>query len=71
MLISLCEQTGVSPAEAVMVGDSAVDIEAGKLAGMATILVRTGYGEQVASRGEVKPDATLDSIADLPESLLG
>jgi D-glycero-D-manno-heptose 1,7-bisphosphate phosphatase len=70
MLLDACREAGVDPAEAVMVGDSQVDIEAGRRAGMRTILVRTGYGEKVEMLSAVSPDATINSVADLPELLI-
>ena len=44
-LISICEQLGCGTAEAVMVGDSINDIEAGRRAGIATIGCSWGYGD--------------------------
>lgn len=43
MLLLACEKVGVSPAEAVMVGDSENDAWAAKAAGMQAMLVSTGY----------------------------
>ena len=42
-LLHACELAGVSPGEALYVGDSSRDIEAGKAAGMGTIAAAYGY----------------------------
>jgi phosphoglycolate phosphatase len=53
---------GVKAPEAVIVGDSSYDIEAGKKAGITTIAVTYGYGEKHYLLGA---DYTIDSIKDL------
>jgi phosphoglycolate phosphatase-like HAD superfamily hydrolase len=40
------EQLGVSPSECLMVGDTTVDIQAGKNAGAQTVGVLSGFGEE-------------------------
>ena len=59
---------GTPPAEAVMVGDDvASDVGGAKALGMRGVLVRTGkFREEALEAAEPKPDAVLDSIADLP-----
>lgn len=69
-LLKACQAAGVSPGEAVMVGDNAADVEAGQNAGMPTVLVRTGYGQELDDSGQVNPDHVIDSLADLPDLLL-
>ena len=56
---------GATPGATVMVGDSRADVEAGQNAGTRVVWVPYGYhrGEDIAA---LAPDATLDSIADLP-----
>lgn len=46
MLLDILERTGVAPSDAVMVGDSLRDLQAGHAAGCRTILVLTGNGRQ-------------------------
>lgn len=70
MLQEAAQEFGLPLAQAVMVGDNAADIEAGKHAGCATILVRTGYGTDVEASGEVKPDVVVDSLAGAAEWIL-
>jgi ribonucleotide monophosphatase NagD (HAD superfamily) len=62
---------GARPDEAVMVGDDAEsDIGGAKALGMRGVLVRTGkFEEKTLAAAEPKPDAVIDSIADLPALL--
>lgn len=66
MLLEGARRLGVSPAETIYVGDMAVDVEAGKAAGMETWLVRggaVGQDEPTASG----PDRVLTSFAELAD----
>ncbi len=47
-LLLLCARLGIAPAEALLVGDSAVDIQTGKAAGVPTCAVGWGPGERSA-----------------------
>lgn len=60
----LLAQYGLSPDEAIMVGDSAVDIETGKNANVRTCAVTYGMGDINAIQA-LKPDWTIDGIAEL------
>lgn len=59
----------VSPAQCMYVGDSRTDIQAGKAAGMRTVGVLTGMDDYEALDRE-KPDAVIDSIANLNDMLV-
>ncbi len=63
---------GVPREEAVVVGDDiTVDVGGAKNAGSWSILVKTGkYHPETAAQAPIKPDFTLDSVADI-SSLLG
>ncbi len=63
-LLHVCEQLGVSPAQALMVGDSRNDIEAAKAAGLVSAAMTYGYnhGEPVAASN---PDWLLDDFREL------
>lgn len=54
-----------------MVGDDAlIDVRGAQAAGARGVLVRTGkFAADGAGRAEVRPDATIDSLADLPKLL--
>jgi HAD superfamily hydrolase (TIGR01458 family) len=62
---------GVGPGAAAMVGDDVeTDVGGAMKAGLAGVLVRTGkYREDFVRDSGVKPTATVDSIADVPELL--
>jgi phosphoglycolate phosphatase len=64
-----CTQLGVAPADALMVGDSANDLEAARAAGMPVVLVPYGYTEGEDPR--LWPcDHMVENLAQLP-ALLG
>lgn len=68
-LIECGRRLNLSPERMVYVGDSHVDIRAGKAAGMWTIGVLTGVDDYGALAAEA-PDAILGSILDLREKIL-
>ncbi|MGH3019037.1 MAG: TIGR01458 family HAD-type hydrolase [Gaiellaceae bacterium] len=61
-------ELGASPSEAVMVGDDVeADVGGAKAAGLRAILVRTGkFRERTLAAAEPKPDAVVDSVAEVP-----
>ena len=63
-----CEALGVAPAQALMVGDSSNDAQAGHAAGCAVVLVTYGYnhGEPIVRSPAL---AWVDSIADIGPAL--
>jgi len=64
MLRSVMDELGVSPSEAVMVGDRrASDVAAGRAAGVATVWIRSEH------RQGPRADWTIDSIGELPALL--
>lgn len=64
MLLSALSALGATPAEAVMVGDrKKSDVAAGRAAGTRTVWLRSHHDEGP------EPDATIDSLVDLPASL--
>jgi HAD superfamily hydrolase (TIGR01458 family) len=61
------DQIGLPPAALLMVGDDiAADVGGAQRAGLKGVLVKTGKFRAHDLEGEIRPDATLDSIADLP-----
>jgi len=58
---------GASAARTVMIGDDIrSDVGGAQAAGMVGVLVRTGKFRPADLEGNIRPDAILDSIADLP-----
>lgn len=62
-LLRLLEETGTQPEDAVMVGDSAIDVRTGRAAGVRTIGVR--YGFDPAGLRQEPPDASIDDLREL------
>jgi phosphoglycolate phosphatase-like HAD superfamily hydrolase len=68
-ILYAAERMGVAPEHCLMVGDTTVDIRAGKAAGAQTVGVLCGFGEA----GELKrrgADVILDNTAKLADLLL-
>lgn len=63
------DQMGISPTSCLMIGDTTIDIRAGKSAGAQTVGVLCGFGE-VDELTRVGADLILNSTSDLPEILL-
>jgi phosphoglycolate phosphatase len=61
----ILEETGVAADEALMIGDSSIDVLTGRNAGMWTCGVT--YGFSPGSLGEVPPDVMIDSARELRE----
>ena len=67
LLAKLLKDLSIDPKDAVMVGDTKGDVDAGKANGMATIGVTWGYGtpEEVSAADRVFSDARFDIISSL------
>jgi phosphoglycolate phosphatase len=61
----LLEENGVSPAEAVIIGDSPVDVETGRSAGLWTIGVNYGFAPHALHQDP--PDVLVDTALELAE----
>ena len=56
-------ELGFDPRGSICIGDKPCDIELGRRAGAAAcLLVRTGYGEGIASQPGLNPDAVVDDL---------
>jgi phosphoglycolate phosphatase len=62
-VLAACERLEVSPAEAVMIGDSENDLLSARAAGCRAILVEGGYNEGVAV-GALPADAIVEALSD-------
>lgn len=59
---------GIPPAEVVMIGDDIrADVGGAQAVGLTGILVRTGKFRPIDLDGDIRPEAVLDSIVDLPQ----
>ena len=64
-MLYACEQIGIAPQHCVYVGDAERDMQAGKNAGMRTVLVNWGYIAATDNVGEWPADAAIDKPQDL------
>ena len=60
-LLAILNKYGINRQEAVMVGDSAIDIETGYHAGVTTVFIQGGLGKA----GDIKPDIVVGRIIEL------
>ena len=65
-LLECCRRLAIKAEKCVYVGDTQLDIRAGKAAGTRTVGVLTGFDTYEALEKE-KPDAIIESLADLAE----
>ena len=65
-ILDVLSRFDVRPEEALLVGDSIYDIEAGRAAGMRTVAALYGYGTPSFSS---QADYRIASIEDLPEAI--
>ncbi len=65
------DDMGLKPAEAAIIGDDIdADVGGGQQVGLKGIMVKTGkYRQSYAEASAIKPQLTIDSIADLPRML--
>jgi phosphoglycolate phosphatase len=62
----LCERVGAPPGEALLVGDSRVDLRTARAAGASICLARYGFGFQTIPKDEIEPtDGVIDTPADI------
>lgn len=63
MLLDGARRHDIDLAKSYMIGDKSTDVEAGQNAGTRTVLLRSGYGEQIL-KGEYQWPCTPDHVAD-------
>ena len=66
-LRSLMEETGATPQETVMIGDSKIDVETARNAGAWSVGCTFGFGQQTLV--DTPPDVLVDSAAEWPRVL--
>jgi len=69
MLLEAARTLNIDLSKSWMIGDKAIDIQAGQLAGVSTILVRTGYGEGESGRAS-GAKFVVDSLYDATERVI-
>ncbi len=65
-IILAAQKMGVNPQECLMIGDTTVDMRAGKAAGAQTLGVLCGFGEEEELK-QLGADLILKSTSDLPQ----
>ncbi|MBN1935948.1 MAG: AI-2E family transporter [Anaerolineae bacterium] len=63
------KRLGLSPERCAMIGDTTVDVQAGKRAGALTVAVLCGFGERPELE-RLKPDLVLEITSQLPRHLV-
>jgi len=74
MLLQAAKEHDIDLASSWMIGDSVVDVAAGKAAGTKTVQIRSGGNSSKAEReliGKVFPDIYADNIEDAISKILG
>jgi D-glycero-D-manno-heptose 1,7-bisphosphate phosphatase len=72
LVVRAAAALGFDPARGIVIGDKPCDIELGHAVGAVSVLVRTGYGAQIAAQGLSAPDYVADDLrgaAQLAEQL--
>lgn len=64
------EKFQIDLARSFVVGDRELDVELGRNAGCQTVLVRTGYGEQVLAENRARPDHVAADLAAAADWIL-
>ena len=64
LLESAAQELDFDPQACFVIGDKVCDIELGRRVGATTLLVRTGYGAQVAAENTVVRDYVVDDVQD-------
>lgn len=67
MLLAALDRLGVGPGEALMVGDSAADVQAARAAGISVTIIEGGY--TIAPAGSLGADCILPGLVGLPAML--
>ena len=67
MILKAAEKFNIDFNKSWIIGDKSSDIEAGKAAGIKTILVKTGYGGSEPGASNTSPDFTASNIGEAIE----
>ena len=73
MLLQAAQEHKIDLTHSFMIGDKATDVEVGQNAGTHTILLTSGYGQQVLDgtyQHQVKPDYVFDTLLEAFEQVM-
>ncbi len=65
MLLRAAAEHGLDLSRSWMVGDKALDVEAGRRAGCRVALVRTGYGRELDAEADVVAENLAEAVAEI------
>jgi D-glycero-D-manno-heptose 1,7-bisphosphate phosphatase len=71
LLERAARERAFDPRQAFVIGDKASDVEMGRRAGSTTVLVRTGYGADVAASGDVDVDFIVEDLREAARVIEG
>ena len=66
--LSICKELGIPPAETALVGDSTIDLETAKNAGMIAVAATWGYHDPPALAA-INPEHTIHSMSEITATL--
>jgi D-glycero-D-manno-heptose 1,7-bisphosphate phosphatase len=64
MIEAACNDHSIDLMNSWMIGDKSIDVEVGKRAGLASILVLTGYGNEHQNSLKVQPDEIVNDLLE-------
>jgi D-glycero-D-manno-heptose 1,7-bisphosphate phosphatase len=64
MIEAACNDRSIDLMNSWMIGDKSIDVEVGKRAGLASILVLTGYGNEHQNSLKVQPDEIVNDLLE-------
>ncbi len=70
MLLNAGIDLNIDMNKSFMIGDKLIDIEAGRKAGVSTVLVKTGQGVEVTQNGDIECDFIADDLYQAAEYVL-
>ncbi|MCU0541877.1 MAG: HAD family hydrolase [Oscillatoriaceae cyanobacterium Prado104] len=71
LIESAAKKLGFKPEHSFVIGDKPCDIELGQRVGASTVLVRTGYGAEVAAQKTVNPDFVVENLWEAALAIQG
>lgn len=69
MLQQAAQDLDFELSQCIVIGDKPCDIELGQAVGATTVLVRTGYGAEVATQGTAQPDYVVQDLRAAADTL--
>ena len=71
MLLKICKQFDIKPSETVFVGDTFTDVQAARMAGCQSVLVKTGKGQRTLDKhGSIEGTTVYDNLSHFVREFL-